>query len=251
MKQPKDLFSEQADNYGRFRPEYPEDFIAEISSLVLGKSHAWDCATGNGQVAVLLAKHFSKVTATDISESQLSKAVKMDNVNYVLTRAEQTAFDPDTFDLITVGQAVHWFDFEAFYKEVHRVSKDGGLLAVWGYGLLRFEAVIDDIIDRFYNESIGQFWDEERKFIESAYEDIPFPFPELHLRKEYPICKEFTMNSLIGYLGTWSAVRNCRKIKGYDPIPDLREELKSVWGGKQQVKTGKFPLFTRIGKVSK
>lgn len=251
MKQPKDLFSEQAEDYGRFRPEYPGEFVADITSLAPEKGHAWDCATGNGQVAVLLAEHFNKVTATDISESQLSKAVKISNIDYLLARAEESLLDANSFDLITVGQAVHWFDFEAFYKEVLRVSKDGGILAVWGYGLLRFEPRLNEIIDRFYTDKVGRFWDEERKHIESAYKNIPFPFMEIQLQKEYCIHKDFTVESLAGYLSTWSAVQNFRKSEGYDPITDLMAELKSVWGDEEQARTGSFPLFSRIGKVSK
>ena len=251
MKQAKDLFSEQAGDYGKFRPAYPREFVAEIASMVQENRHAWDCATGNGQVAALLAGYFDKVTATDISDAQLIEAIKVSNVQYLKSRAEETAFNTNTFDLITVGQAVHWFDFEAFYREAERVCKDGGILAVWGYRLLRFEPRLNDIIDRFYNETVGQFWDEERKHIESSYKNIPFPFSEIQLQREYYISKRFTAESLAGYLGTWSAVQNFRKRKGYDPIDDLLPEIKSVWGDKQQVKIGNFPLFTRIGQVRK
>lgn len=43
--------------------------------------------------------------------------------------------DNETVDLITVGQALHWLDVSKFYKEVERVLKKKGILAVYGYGL--------------------------------------------------------------------------------------------------------------------
>ena len=70
----KDLFSAQADIYAKYRPGYPSLLIDYILSFVSQKNTAWDCATGNGQAAVLLADHFKKVFATDMSEKQLSQA---------------------------------------------------------------------------------------------------------------------------------------------------------------------------------
>jgi ubiquinone/menaquinone biosynthesis C-methylase UbiE len=74
----------------------------------------------------------------DISEFQIAHAEHRENISYPVSRAEHTNFDPETFNLITVVQAIHWFDFELFYYEVACVSESGGFLAVWGYGLLQF-----------------------------------------------------------------------------------------------------------------
>lgn len=59
-----DLFSSQSDLYAKYRPGYSSELIDYILSFVSEKNTAWDCATGNGQAAVLLAKHFNKVFAT-------------------------------------------------------------------------------------------------------------------------------------------------------------------------------------------
>ena len=58
---PKDRFSEQAENYALYRPVYPEELFTYIISFVKVKEIAWDCATGNGQSAVSLSRHFKKV----------------------------------------------------------------------------------------------------------------------------------------------------------------------------------------------
>ena len=54
----KDNFSTQAALYARFRPTYPPELIDLLASLAPARMAAWDCGTGNGQVAVLLAGHF-------------------------------------------------------------------------------------------------------------------------------------------------------------------------------------------------
>ena len=249
MKDTKDLFSNRSGDYRKFRPEYPIGFLDEIISLCHGRTQAWDCGTGNGQVAATLSRSFEFVKATDISVSQLENAFQAENIVYSVSRAEQTEFGPNSFDLITVAQAVHWFDFEAFFREVKRVGCQHGVLAIWGYGLLRIEPGIDQLIDGFYQKTVGDFWNEERKHIENAYSSIPFPFAELQLSSQYNIEKEFTPDSLAGYIGTWSAVKNFQKSRGYDPIPGLLKDLNANWGSGNSVKKAVFPIFTKIGKI--
>ena len=71
---PKDLFSDRSDLYAKYRPTYPEALFHYILSFVEKRNHAWDCATGNGQAAAVLANYFEKVEASDISAAQLEKA---------------------------------------------------------------------------------------------------------------------------------------------------------------------------------
>lgn len=47
----KDNFSKQADLYAKFQPGYPSELFAFLFSSVTEKKTAWDCGTGNGQVA--------------------------------------------------------------------------------------------------------------------------------------------------------------------------------------------------------
>src|SRR4051812_9215876 len=128
----KDFFSGHAKLYATFRPDYPEELYQFIFAHLSQKSTAWDCATGNGQVAQYLSKHFAKVYATDISHQQLESAHRADNIFYSVSPAEKTPFHDDQFDLITVGQALHWFNLNEFYTEVKRIGKNNSLLAGWG-----------------------------------------------------------------------------------------------------------------------
>ena len=244
----KDYFSSQSKDYATFRPTYPTELYQFIFQHVNEKKIAWDCATGNGQVAYYLSLHFEKVFATDISQKQLDHAVKEKNIFYSVSRGEKTSFPENEFDLITVAQALHWLDRDAFYAEAKRVGKPGALVAVWGYALLYIESTIDDMIIEFYNHTVGPYWDSARKLVEEEYRTISFPFEEIQA-PAFSIQTQWTLSELSGYLSSWSSTQKYMKEKGSDPVPPFIKKLKKYWT--QTTMTVTFPIFTRIGKISK
>lgn len=242
----KDNFSNQSSAYSKFRPAYPDELINCIVSLVKTKQLALDVATGNGQVAVALSKYFETVYATDISENQLLHATKAANVIYKNLPAEKTDFKDQQFDLITVAQAVHWFDFDSFYREVGRILKPDGILAILGYGLFSTNPHSDAIIKDFYYHIVGPFWDPERKYLDENYKTIPFPLQEIrsgHFINEFI----WTFEQLIGYLETWSAVEHYKKRNNKNPIDLIRNDLKISWENGDKKVT--FPMLLRIGSI--
>ncbi|EMR03443.1 class I SAM-dependent methyltransferase [Cesiribacter andamanensis] len=248
MQAPKDRFSSQSAAYRQFRPQYPPELYAFLLNQVQGRERAWDCGTGNGQVASQLAGHFAEVAATDISQKQLQQATPLPNVHYSLSRAEQTPFPDRHFNLITVAQALHWFDFVAFFAEVQRVARPGALLAVWGYGLLRIGPAIDALLDHFYMQVVGPYWDAERRHIDAAYTSIPFPFAEMEAPPPFAIRQQWHLAQVEGYLSTWSAVRNYQQEKGANPLPELVQQLSPLWGA-QALREVRFPIFMRLARL--
>ncbi len=244
----KDRFSQQAESYQKYRPTYPEELYAFLMTLVSEKETAWDCGTGNGQVAIKLAEHFKQIYATDISENQLQQAQQLSNVIYKVGRAEHTSFPDHCFDLITVAQAIHWFDFDSFYKEVRRTLKSHGMIAVMGYGLLRTDDAVDQIIDHFYTQIIGPYWDKERVYIDEMYKTIPFPFEEIKTPIFYNTV-EWALTELIGYLNTWSAVKLYEKKEKSNPVSLIEKDLKKIWGTEGHKKSITFPILLKVGKV--
>lgn len=242
----KDNFSKQAQSYSRFRPGYPQQLYDFLIRHLSNKKTAWDCGTGNGQVAAKLAEYFDKVYATDISTGQLANAVKKENIFYSTGKAEKTSFADDQFDLITVAQAIHWFDFEKFYKEVNRTLSKDGLLAVFGYNLFKINKEIDFIIDDFYKNIIGPYWDKERKYVDEKYATIPFPFAEIKtpdLFNEY----NWEFEHVTGYLNTWSSVQHFIIKNNKNPVDQVMNPLKKAWGHALKRKVS-FPIFMRVGK---
>ncbi|QDH80867.1 class I SAM-dependent methyltransferase [Echinicola soli] len=241
----KDNFSGHASDYAKFRPLYPDALYEFILTHVTVRERAWDCATGNGQMAEMLSNNFTWVEASDISEQQLHQAPKVSNIRYSVQPAEKTGFTDQSFDLITVGQAVHWFDFDRFFKEVRRVLKPNGLLVLVGYGLLAVEG-LTELIKMFYAEIIGTYWDPERKYIEANYQTIPFDFEEIQppfLVMEYAWSKD----QLMGYLNTWSAVKHYEKDRGNNPLEIIKVDLDKAWG-QSTLRKVTFPLILKVGR---
>jgi len=247
MKETKDIFSNQSDYYAKYRPVYPEELYNFIFSQVREFGTAWDCGTGNGQVAGVLSEKFEKVYATDISLNQLQKAVPKDNITYVHARAERVPMQDQSVDLITVAQAIHWFDFNAFYEEVRRVAKPSALLAVWGYGLLSISPKLDPIIEDFYSDTLGAYWDSERNYLDESYRTIPFPFEEI-ATPYFTMQKEWSLSEFLGYLSSWSSVQHYIKANEVSPVDELEKKLQPYWET-DEVKPVSFPVFMRIGKV--
>ncbi|WBL20811.1 class I SAM-dependent methyltransferase [Zunongwangia sp. HRR-M8] len=241
----KDNFSDQSQNYATFRPTYPDAVFTEIMNHANAKSNAWDCATGNGQVAEELSKLFKFVEATDISENQIQQAPKLSNINYSIQPAENVNFPDNYFDLITVAQAIHWFDFNKFYAEVKRTLKSNGIIAILGYSLFRSNSKTNEIMDHFYYQVIGPYWDEERKYLDESYNTIPFPFDEIKTSKII-FREEWSFDRLIGYIKTWSAVKHFIAKNGFDPVDDIYKDLRLSFGSSNTIE---FPILFKIGKL--
>ncbi|RXG28483.1 class I SAM-dependent methyltransferase [Leeuwenhoekiella marinoflava] len=243
----KDNFSNHAADYAKFRPTYPQELYVYLFDIVQQKSKAWDVATGNGQVAFELSKVFDEVLATDLSAKQLAEAPQLKNIIYRVQTAEERFDDNEQFDLITVAQAIHWFDFDAFYKQVKHHLKPDGIFAVIGYSVLETLGELNTVIQHFYKVITDPYWDPERKYLDENYKSIPFPFKEIEPPKlTMPIY--WTVEELLNYLNTWSAVKHYEKANGKNPLRLIQDDVYKHWGAREK-REFNFPLLLRVGKL--
>lgn len=239
-------FSKQAAAYAKYRPNYPDALFKTIYKYLLKFDKAWDCGTGNGQIASRLAGTFNKVYATDISRDQLKRAIFKPNIEYIENPAENPLFENNMFDLITVAQAIHWFDFQLFYKEVNRTANRNCLLALIGYGRLQTESAANKIISDFYDKMFNSHFSENWKYVEDEYRTIPFPFEEIGYF-QYSFQYDWMLSHLQGYMHSWSSVQKFRDSEGTDPTTELILELSKNWNDPKPVE---FPIFMRLGRVT-
>lgn len=244
----KDLFSGHSKAYASFRPTYPQDFYEFIFKEVAHFDQAWDVGTGNGQVAVDLSRYFKSVQATDISEKQLQQAPQIDTVFYQKCKAEQSPFENDSFDLITIGQAIHWFDRDLFYEEAKRVGKPNSIIAAFGYNPVQFTPEFNTLLHHFYYDVIYSYWDAARKIVEDKYSTMSFPFKEIQA-PDFKIPLLWSLTDLHGYLTTWSSVQKFIRENGFNPVDNFMEEVKGLW--RTEVESVYFPLFLRLGRIIK
>jgi len=242
----KDHFSGHAAAYSAHRPHYPAALFAWLASLTAQRERAWDCATGGGQAALALTAHFERVLASDASEAQIANAAPHPRIDYRVARAEDSGLATASVQLVSVAQAYHWFDHAVFAAEVRRVLQPGGLLAVWGYAQQRVGNDVDPILLRYYGEVVGTYWPAERRHVETAYRDLPFPFAELPV-SDFEMSAEWTREQLLAYLGTWSATQRYIAAGHADPLPALDAELAARWADATPRRVC-WPLFLRLGR---
>ncbi|MEM1174003.1 MAG: class I SAM-dependent methyltransferase [Pseudomonadota bacterium] len=246
----KDYFSSVASDYSSYRPGYPPGLFDYLASEAPSKGLAWDCATGSGQAATMLADYFEQVTATDGSQAQLDSAEASDTIEYRQELAENSSLADHSVDLITVGQALHWFDLEAFEQEADRVLKPGGLLAVWSYAVLSSEPAIDRVIQRLYDDILGDFWTHERRMVEEGYGSVQFGFEEL-TAPEFAMRADWDLRHLAGYLSTWSAGKRYEETRGENPLLLVADELQRAWGDAARSVSIHWPLTLRVWRKTR
>jgi hypothetical protein len=243
-----DLFSQQASTYAAARPSYPEALYEFFVSLVPQRRLAWDCATGNGQAARDLARHFDRVIATDASAEQIAHAVQVQNVEYRVASAESSGLAAQSVDLVTVAQALHWLDHDGFYAEVRRVTVPRGVIAAWSYGSCHAGDDVEALLRDFEGGMVGPYWSPERRWVDEGYRTIPFPFDEVPV-PTFELRVRWSLSQLVGYISTWSAVWKFRKDRGEDPVAPLMEQMSVHWGPSDRTRDVTWPLSIRVGRT--
>ncbi len=246
---PRDYFSSCSSQYATFRPRYPPALFEWLSKVASSHERVWDCACGNGQASVDLAGHFQEVYGTDLSAEQIKHAQTHPRVNYRVGLAEDSGLPDNFVDLVTVAQALHWFDLERFYQEARRVARPRAMLAVWSYGVCMIPPEKGDAdLQNYYSNIVGPYWTPERRLVESGYRTLEFPAPEIQ-PPHFVMELEWTLEQLLGYVSSWSASARYLKERRVDPIPALRTALRSHWGPDTERCTVQWPLSLRVAHL--
>ncbi len=245
----KDYFSTKSDSYANYRPTYPLMLAEQLANLCQEKKTALDCGCGSGQFSVLLAEYFENVIATDASSKQIENANLHPKVQYKVAPAEQIPLPDNSIDIITVAQAAHWLDLEKFYAETKRVLKPQGVIALITYqNSILEDGRINELIQKFYGETIDQYWPPERRLVESGYKTLSFPFNEIEFCPP-PMIAEWDFHQLFGYFTTWSAFKAFEAAGGEPHIAKFRHDLANAWQNPNIKRKLTWPLALRVGRV--
>ncbi|MEO1401986.1 MAG: class I SAM-dependent methyltransferase [Cyanobacteria bacterium J06635_1] len=246
----KDYFSKQAADYARYRPRYPDALFEYLVGLVANPRAAWDCGTGNGQVALSLTPYFDQIYATDASAQQIANAFDHPKVSYAVAPAERTDLEAGSIDLVTVGLAIHWFDIPRFYQEVRRVTRSGAILAVWCSGDFLATPETEEICQwvQAYRQQIQPWVAPEVNLIDAKYATLPFPFDEIQ-PPAFQMSAQWQRADLVGCLNTWSATQRMIQSKGAQTFETLAADIADVWPNAEQALTFQWPIYLRVGKI--
>jgi len=185
-----------------------------------------DVGCGTGQAVKGLAPYATQIIGTDPSQGQIDQAkaaITLPNVQFKVSRAEVLEGITDhSVDLLTAAQCIHWFDFPAFFTEARRVLKPGGILAYWGYNYSLFEGdnanELNAIFKDLYANKLDAYWPSSRKFVERSYADIPAAGMANETRLNVDMKYSMTLDHFMGYLDTWSAIKEYQRAHPTDPI---------------------------------
>jgi len=241
-------FADLAQVYARFRPEYPAALYDFLLQLVPARELAWDCGTGTGQAARALARHFVRVVATDIRAEQIECAAAPPNVTFLIADAETPQqFVQASVDLVTVAQAVHWFETGSFYEAVSTALKPNGIIAIWGYGFCSITPEIDAILHPYGREFLTPYWSEPHTIVLEGYRQLPFPFVSIAAPR-FRMSTTWSLAQLKGYLDSWSATQAYKLRVGRDPFAAIAAPLTSAWGDPTRSRDIAWDLTVLIGR---
>ncbi len=244
-----DHFGKVAGQYADFRPRYPEELFTWLAMQCTGDDLAWDCGCGSGQASVMLANHFAHVRATDASREQIVHAQLCAGVEYDIAAADSSGLPERSVDLVTVAQALHWFDLPSFYEEVRRVGKRGAVIAAWTYGINAVDGdAVNLAVQHFYRDIVGPFWPAERHHVETGYRELDFPFDRIDT-PEFSMAQAWSLPQLLGYFRSWSATARYRAANGDDPVELLEQQLLPLWGDPAQTRAVRWPLSVIAGRL--
>lgn len=169
-------------SYSAYRPTYGPTLFNQLFAYHKGGyDSAIDIGCGTGQITAIIAPKFKKVHGFDTSAKMLEAATKADNIEYAVGNAERLpTLTDNSVDMVTVGQAAHWFDHEAWFKEMYRILKPNGTLSFWSYNEIQFTDLPkgSEIFVKYSHaeNALGPHWPQPgRNILESAMEGVDPP----------------------------------------------------------------------------
>ena len=182
--------------------------------------------------------------ATDASDEQIDAAEPHPKIAFRIAKAEASGIDADSIDLITVAQALHWFDIDRFFTEARRVLKPGGILAAWSYERTRITPECDEAIEKAYIET-DAYWPPERRFVENHYQDFTMPMPEIAV-EPFEMRLDWTADDMLAFMRTWSGSQRYLQATGSDAVALYEQELREAWG--KQRREVRWPLTLKVSQ---
>jgi SAM-dependent methyltransferase len=168
-------FSSRVDNYVKYRPRYPREVI-ELLAAECGLTPSGavaDIGSGTGILTEILLQNGNAVLGVEPNPEMREAAERLlkkyPNFKSINGAAEKTTLADNSVDLITAGQAFHWFDQAKARREFKRVLRpDGWVALIWNERRLEssdFLRALEALLVRF-----GTDYLQVRH--ENVYEDI-------------------------------------------------------------------------------
>ncbi len=222
-----DRFTGRAEDYSKYRPGYPRRIIT-ILETEIGLNKRWEIAdvgSGTGILSKIFLRHGNRVFGVEPNDEMRQSAERslgklFPNFVSVSGKAEATGLASHSVDLVVVAQALHWFDVDRARRELARIVKRNGYVAVI-YNHRRkegkAEAAYSDLIHRYARKGAT---------VPEAGDELVEKFFRRGLRDKFVVPNSQTLG-LEGLLGRLASA-------SYMPQKGSRE-WKAIEGGARQM----------------
>ena len=221
-----------ARRYAAGRPYHQDIPIDNIRTFLQidGKlGAAIDVACGTGMSSIALKAVAERIIGCDISPEMIAQVPDDDFIAYFVCAAEVLGTADESFDLMTVSSAFHWFDRETFLSEARRVLKPGSTLVIYNNAFTSKMAG-DPSFSEWHQETYAQKFPmpprNTQPFDETDAETAGFRFQH---SENYTNDVVFDKNQLISYLTTQTNVIAAVE-GGTSSIEDVQEFLDRELG---------------------
>jgi ubiquinone/menaquinone biosynthesis C-methylase UbiE len=200
---PQERFTGRVESYRRHRPGYPQE-IAGLFERECGLdtgSVIADVAAGTGLLAEIFLQQNYSVTAVEpnaaMREACADLAADYPKLQCIAGSAEATGLAGQSVDLITVGQAMHWFDLKPTRAEFHRILRPTGWCAI----IYNNRRMSGDTFHEAYEQLLRDFG-RDYEAVRSSHlttERIAAFFAPNELKEEvFPNTQDLTLEGLDG-----------------------------------------------------
>lgn len=104
---------------------------------------------------------------------------------------------------------------------------------------------VDKVIDHFYSNILGKYWDKERTYVDERYRTIHFPFEEIDSLTFTAVYK-WTLEQMVGFLNSWSAVQHYVRQNNRNLLDIIMNDLKKHWD-EHPIQKVTFSIFVKAG----
>ncbi|XP_063286782.1 putative methyltransferase DDB_G0268948 [Pelobates fuscus] len=215
-----------ASYYQKYRfspPQEVQDLIFNYIGERLSKPYGFavDVGCGTGQGTKILVPYFEKILGTDISPAQIGEANNANdspNVTYSVSPAEEMPVDDASVDLVTACAAAHWFNIEGFYKEVDRMLKPRGCLAICTYVSdmeVHYKDRSEQLTQVFkeVQEKLSLYENEKLRIVKTGYKELfdAIPYADKKWVENMRTKMPMLLSDFLGLIQTFSTFQNFLK----------------------------------------
>ncbi|MDR1913097.1 MAG: class I SAM-dependent methyltransferase [Clostridiales bacterium] len=232
----KERFTTRAEDYAKYRPEYPEQVIDYFirRTGITQNSIIVDIGSGTGKFSGMLCAREYNVIGVEPNKAMREQAeimLRRPRFTSVCGSAEETTLPDNSADAIVSAQAFHWFNLEKCKPEFRRILKTGAKVAViWNNR-------DSDTIGNF-NKKSSEFMKQLHRVLSFYPGDLAMPSNNRTTSESFADffesgfdSKEFSWNKEMDYQGVWGLIRSHSNtpLEGNENYLPLKKAVKDLF----------------------